>query len=175
MGSMEKIVFVDHSEEVINAMQGLSKTALRESGKVVRKILRDRIPIRSNRLKNHIASWAFVERTSGQPQLQVGYYRWQKVRARHKEPSHSSPHLVEFGTAPHTIAAKHAKVMAYGDDVYGASVHHPGQRDMHVLRNAVYENIDEIRKAQEQYLKELSDTIERAKGKIVESEEPEDD
>jgi hypothetical protein len=171
---MEKIVFVDHSQEVIKAMQGLSKTALRASGAAVRKILRERVPMRSKRLKNHIASWAFVERTTGQPQLQVGFYSWQKVKARHKQPSHSSPHWVEFGTAPHTIAAKKAKVMAYDEDVYGKVVQHTGQRDRHVLRNTVYENIAEIRKAQEQYLKELSGTIEQAKAKIVDSEEPED-
>jgi hypothetical protein len=175
MASQDGVRFINNTQEVIKTMQGLSKTALRESGKVVRKILRDQIPVRSKRIKNHIATWVFVERTTGQPQMQVGFYSWQKVKARHKQPSHTSPHWLEFGTKAHTIAAKNAKVMAYGDDIYGATVSHPGQRDLHVLRNAVYENIAEVKKAQEQYLKELSGTIEAAKGKIVESEEPEDD
>jgi len=175
MASKSGVTFVDHSQEVIKTMQGLSKTALRESGKVVRKILRERVPVRSKRLKGHIASWAFVERKTGQPQLQIGYYSWQRMKKRNKQPSHTSPHWVEFGTAPHTIAAKNAKVMGYEENVYGKMVQHPGQHDRHVLRNAVYENIDAIREAQAQYLKALSEEIGKAKGLVVESEEPEDD
>jgi hypothetical protein len=175
MADKDGVRFVNNTEEVIKTMQGLSKTALRESGKVVRKILRERLPVRSKRIKNHIATWVFVERSTGQPQMQVGLYSWQKVVKRHKLPSHSSPHWIEFGTAPHTIAAKNAKVMAYDEDVYGKVVQHPGQRDRHVLRSAVYDNIAEIREAQAKYLKALSGEIDKAKGLIVESEEPEDD
>jgi len=175
MGSKGEVRFVNNTEVVIKTMQGLSKTALRASGKVVRKILRESTPLRTGRIKNHIATWAFVERTTGQPQLQVGFYSWQKVKKRGKLPSHTSPHWVEFGTNPHTIAAKNAKVMAYDNDVYGKMVNHPGQHERHILRNAVYENIDAIREAQAEYLKALSDEIDRAKGLIVESEEPEDD
>jgi hypothetical protein len=172
----EQVRFVNNTAEVVKTMQGLSKQALREAGKTIRKILRENLPIRSNRLKNHVASWVFVERTSGQPQMQVGFQSWQRVRKRGKLPSHASPNWVEFGTAPHTISAKHAKTMAYAEEVYGKNVQHPGQRDRHVLRNAVYENIAEIRKAQEQYLQALSDEIGKAKGLIKDdSEEPEDD
>ena len=156
-------------------MQGLSRSALRESGKVLRKILRQNIPMRSKRLKNHIATWAFVDRRTGQPQLQVGFYSWQKVRSRNKQPSHASPHWVEFGTSPHVISARNARAMAYGGDFFGARVNHGGQRGTHVLRNSVYDNIQAIRAAQEVYLKALSDTIERAQGKINQSEEAEDD
>lgn len=175
VGKNSKIVFEDYSQDVIKTMQGLSKSALRESGKVVRKILRKNIPVRSKRLKNHIASWAFVERRTGQPQLQIGYYSWQRVRKRNKEPSHASPSWVEFGTSPHVISAKKAKAMAYAENFYGSKVHHGGQRATHVLRNSVYDNIKEIKAAQAQYLAELSGAIERAKGKIDGREDVEDD
>jgi len=175
MGSKGEVRFINNTDVVIKTMQGLSKTALRVSGKVIRKILREGLPVHSNRLKNHVGTWAFVERSTGQPQLQAGFYSWQRVKKRGKPPSHTSPHWLEFGTGPHTIAAKNAKVMAYDSDVYGKMVNHPGQHDRHVLRNAVYENIDVIREAQAEYLKALSDEIDKAKGLIVESEEPEDD
>ena len=174
MPRLENVVFVNSSPEVIKAMQGLSRTALRSSGKVVRRILRERVPVRSKRFKNHIASWALIDRKTGQPKLQVGFYSWQKVRKRGKKPSNANPHWIEFGTNPHTIAARRARVMKY-EHIYGTLVAHPGTRDRHVLRNAVFENIAEIRKAQEDYLKELNNSIERAKGRIVDSEEPEDD
>lgn len=174
-GNSYKVIFNDYSKDVIKTMQGLSKTALRASGKVIRKILRDNVPVRSKRFKSHIASWAFVDRQTGQPQLQIGYYSWQKVRARGKQPSHANPAWVEFGTTAHVIHVKNARAMAYDKNFYGASVNHPGQRGTHVLRNSVYDHIEEIRAAQAEFLAELSETIERAQGKIVDSEEVEDD
>lgn len=57
-------------------MVGLSKIALRASGKVVRKYLRSVVPIRSKRFKNHIGTWAMVDYSMRQPQLQVGFYSW---------------------------------------------------------------------------------------------------
>ena len=37
------VTFIDTSKEAKKTMQGLSKTALRESGKVFRKLLREKI------------------------------------------------------------------------------------------------------------------------------------
>lgn len=58
---------------------------------------------------------------------------------------------------------------------YGHNVNHPGQAATHVLRNSVYNNISEIRAAQEEYLKLLSEEIEKAKSKIDDKDYEEDD
>ena len=58
---------------------------------------------------------------------------------------------------------------------YGDEVNHPGQQATNVLRNSVYNNIEEIRAAQEEYLKLLSDEIEKAAGKALDGEAEDDD
>jgi len=65
--------------------------------------------------------------------------------------------------------------MAYGDNFFGAVVHHTGQKPTNVLRDTVYNNIDAIRAAQEDVLAELNKTLEAAGAKIVHTEEVEDD
>lgn len=174
-GTSQSVTFVDTSKEVKQTMAKLSKTALRESGKVVRKILRDNIPKRSKRFKNHIGTWAFIDRKTGQPQLQVGFYSWQRVKKRGKQPSHASPAWIELGTNPHAVSVKNAKIMAYDGTVYGHTVSHPGQRGTHVLRDSVYNNIDAIKDAQAEYLAELNKTLEEAGLKVFEGEEDESD
>ena len=175
MPNPKSITFIDTSKDVKKALEGLSKTALRASGKVIRKILRSDIPVRYNRLKNHIASWAFIDRSTGQPQLQIGFYSRGRVKSKGKKPSHANPHWIETGVRPHVINSKRAKAMAFNDDFYGKSLKHPGTRGTNVLRNSVYNNIAEIRDAQEEYLAALSAEIEQAIAKIEESEEAEDD
>lgn len=166
MADKSTVTFVNTSSEVKKTMEGLSKTALRASGKVVRKYLRQNVPTRSKRFKNHIGSWVMIDRKTGRPQLQVGFYSWQKVRKNHKQPSRANPHWVEFGVRAHPINPNRAKALAYDDTFYGKKVNHPGTRATHVLRDTVYDHIGEIRSAQEEYLKELSREIDAAKSKI---------
>ena len=175
MANKSTVTFINTSKEVKKTMVGLSKSALRESGKVVRKYLRAAVPVRSKRFKNHIGSWAMVDYRTGQPQLQIGFYSWQKVKKNGKLPSHASPHWIEFGVNSHTIAANNAKVLAYNDVVYGRTVKHPGTRATNVLRNTVQNNIDEIRKAQEKYLAELNKTLEEAGAKVYTGEDTDED
>ncbi|MDR1001681.1 MAG: hypothetical protein LBL82_00200 [Oscillospiraceae bacterium] len=170
-----EVTFVDTSPEVKKALIGLSKTALRASGKVVRKLLRDNIYTRSKRIKNHIASWAFVDRSTGQPQLQVGFYGRQRVKKRGKLPSHASPHWIEFGTRPHKIRIKNARVLTFNDVFFGSEVSHPGQKATNVLRDTVHNNVSAIKEAQAEFLAELNKELAAAGAKIVESEEVEDD
>ncbi len=125
MSNKSKIAFVDTSAEVKKAMAGLAKSALRASGKVIRKHVRNDVPLRTKRIKNHIASWAFIDYKTGQPQMQVGFYGWQKVRKRGKLPSHSSPWWIEQGTRTHTIKAR-GRLMRFDDNIYGKEVKHPG-------------------------------------------------
>lgn len=90
MANKYNVTFVNKSDEVKKAIVGLSKTALRASGKVVRKYLRDNVPLRSKRFKNHIGTWVMINYSTGQPTLQVGFYSWQKVRKKGKQPSHAA-------------------------------------------------------------------------------------
>ena len=159
------VVFVDKSGECKEVLTQLSKTALRASGKVVRKILRENVPKRTGRFKNHIGTWAFIDKQTGQPTLQVGFYGWQSVKKHHKEPSHLSPWWVEYGTKPHEVKVKNAKVMAYEDNVYGKTVMLKGRPAQHVLRNTVYDNVDKIRAVQVEYLKEMNKALEQAGAK----------
>lgn len=174
------VTFIDTSKEAKKTMQGLSKTALRESGKVIRKLIRDKIAssglVHSNRFKNHIGTWAFIDRSTGQPQLQVGLYSRATVLKKGKKASHASPHWIEFGTKPHTIAAtRKGRFMAYEDNFFGAAVQHPGQNATHLLRDTVQNNIAQIRAAQEKYLAELNKTLEAAGAKVYDGEEDESD
>lgn len=65
--------------------------------------------------------------------------------------------------------------MRYEDMIFGFKVNHPGQRGTDVLRNTVYDNISEIREAQEEYLAAISDTLEAAGMKVDKGDEFEDD
>lgn len=175
MATKYNVTFVDKHDEVKKTLVGLSKTALRASGKVIRKYLRENIPVRSKRFKNHIGTWVMVNYSTGQPTLQVGFYSWQKVRSKGKLPSHASPHWVEFGTSRHIITPRRAKVLAYDDTMYGLLVNHPGQRATNVLRDTVQNHISDIRAAQEEYLAAISDTLEAAGMKVDKGDEFEDD
>lgn len=169
-----EIVFVDKSADVKKAIEKLSKAALGASAKVIRKELRKAVPIRTKRFKNHIASWKFIDRETGQPTLQIGFYSWQKVRKRGKLPSHASPWWIEFGTNPHFINAKNVKNM-WWQDSFGKEVNHPGQQATHLLRNTIYDNIDAIRAAQEEYLAEISKILEASDIKVAETPDEESD
>lgn len=183
MANKYNVTFVDKHDEVKKTLVGLSKTALRASGKVIRKYLRENIPVRSKRFKNHIGTWVMINYSTGQPTLQVGFYSWQKVKKKGKLPSHANPHWVEFGTSP--IGGKHkarkdivpveAKVLAYNDVLYGKRVKHPGTAGTNVLRDTVQNHIQDIRKAQEEYLAEISKTLEAAGMKVDAGDEFEDD
>lgn len=179
-----KVDFIDTSSEVKKTMEQLSKSALRASAKVVRKHIRDDVPVRTKRIKNHVASWVFIDKKTGQPQAQIGFYGWQRVKKRGKKPSHSSPWWIEQGTKPHVIKAKLGFDLKYGFHHmydkskgidYGLKVQHPGQAATNILRNSVYNNIDEIRAAQEEYLKLLNGELEKAGAKIYNGDEEEDD
>ncbi len=174
---LNSITFIDTSPEVKKTLEGLSKTALRASGKVIRKYLRENIPTRSKRLKNHIGSWVMINRKTGQPTLQIGFYSWQKVKKKGKLPSHANPHWIEFGVGRHMIAPKNKKMLVDKSDstIYGKKVAHVGTGATHVLRDTVQNNISEIRKAQAEYLVEISKTLEEAGIKIDVGDELEDD
>lgn len=169
-----EITFVDTSKEVKKAIEKLSKEALGASAKVIRKKLRGDLPVYTKRFKNHIASWKFIDRNTGQPTLHIGFYSWQRVKKKGKLPSHASPWWVEFGTNPHIIKPKNAKIMWYQNS-FGTLVQHPGQRARHLLRDTIQNNITEIRAAQEEYLAEISRVFDVADIKLTETDDEEND
>lgn len=173
MANKTDMKFIDTSGEVKKTLEGLSKTALRKSAAIIRKELRKNVPIRTRKLVNHIASWVFIERRTGQPQMQIGFYSWQRVKKRGKEPSGTAPHWVEFGTGQHAIVTKKAKALGL-EAQYGRRANHPGQRATHVLRNTVQEKIPEIKNMQVQYLSEMTKALEEAGVKVEPWEEMEE-
>lgn len=156
-----EVTFVDTSTDVKKAIEKLSKDALGASAKVIRKKLRENVPKRSKRFKNHIASWKFIDKKTGQPTLHIGFYSWQRLKKKGKKASHASPWWVEFGTNPHIINPNKAKILYY-EQPFGFEVKHPGQRGRHILRDTIQNNIGEIRAAQEEYLKKISETLDAA-------------
>lgn len=174
MSSNSKVEFIDTSHEVKNTMVKLSKSALRASAKVAGKEIRENTKKYTSRLSKQVGYWAKIDRSTGQPELQIGYYSKAQARKKNKQPSHANPAWKEFGVNSHVISIKNANTLSDGHVNYGKSVAHPGLRGESTLRNSVFDNINEIRAAQEEYLAELNRTIEEAGGKIVESEEVED-
>lgn len=169
-----EITFIDTSKEVKQAITKLSKAALGASAKVIKKKLRGDLPVRTKRLKNHIASWKRVDKKTGRPTLDIGFYSWQRAKKKGKLPSHASPWWIEFGTNPHIIQPKNAKVMFY-EKSFGTSVQHPGQKATHLLRNTIQNNIDEIRAAQEEYLAEISRILDAADIAVSDTPDEESD
>ena len=174
------ITFVNKGDEVKKTLMGLSKTALRASGKVIRKYLRENIPIRSKRFKNHIGSWVMINYQTGQPTLQIGFYGWQRVKKKGKLPSNAKPWWIERGVKPHIMPGKKGNwepghFMRYDNMIFGFKVNHPGTRETNVLRDTVQNHISDIREAQEEYLAAISDTLEAAGMKVDKGDEFEDD
>lgn len=180
LSAQNPVVFIDTSKEVKNAIAGLAKEGLKAGAKVVKKHLRENLPIRSNRLKNHITHWVKIDRKTGQPECQIGFKSWQKVRKSGKKPSHASPWWIEYGTKPHAIpknlTANSKPLFDKSKGIfYGWQIQHPGQKDLHVLRNTIESNIAEIRAAEEQYLALISGEIEKAQAAITDEDDEGDD
>ena len=168
------VKFIDTSKEVKDTMVKLSKTALRAAAKVAGKEIKENTKKYTGRLANLVGYWARIDRTTGQPELQIGYYSKGQAKKKGKPVSHANPAWKEFGVNSHIISIKNAKTLTDGVIDYGKSVNHPGLRGESTLRNSVFNNIDAIRAAQEEHLILLNETIEAAGGKIEESEEVED-
>ena len=160
-----KIQFIDTSAECKKMMVKLSKDALRNSGKVITKILRSTVPVRTGGLKKSITAWAKIDRKTGQPLLEVGY----RTRAQMRKRGFAffvNPTWFEFGTKPHSIHVKNAKSLTDGKSKFGLHVENPGMSSKNFLRNTVYQNIDKIRAAQEEKLGELTNLMIKEGAKI---------
>lgn len=168
------VKFINTSSEVKKTMVKLSKSALRAAAKVAGKAIRENTEKYTGRLAKQVGYWARIDRRTGQPELQIGYYSKSQARKKGKSPSHANPAWQEFGTKAHVISIKKANTMSDGKINYGKTVTHPGTRGQSILRDSVFNNISAIQNAQKEYLSALNKEIKAAGGKIVESEEIED-
>lgn len=157
------VEFTDTSKECIQMMTKLSKNALKKGGKIVTNVLKSKMRVRTGGLKKSIVAWAKVDRKTGQPYLEVGYRSRAQMRKRGVK-FFVNPTWFEFGIKPHTIMTNQLKngtkttyQLTDGNKSYGYIVQHPGCGNKNILRNTVYENIEEINKAIQEGLQELKD------------------
>ena len=167
MSDTTKVEFIDTSKECYKEMVNLSKQALKAGGKVVTKILRENVSVRTGGLKKSITAWAKIDRKTGTPYMEIGYRSKAQMRKRGIK-YFVNPAWFEFGTKPHEIMTKSMK--KFGKSSYkltngengtqfGVIVQHPGMSNKNFLRNTVYDNIEKIREAQEEYLGQLTDLM----------------
>lgn len=172
-GSGSEVKYVSESKETIKVMRGLALSALAEAAKTIRKELKKATPSRAGNLRKTIASWKFIGKQDGIPQLQIGFRGAEGARKYHKKPAFGA-HWLEFGSGAHQIHAREGGVLGGNGYYFGTEASHPGTKGTHLLRDTVYNNIEKIRAAEEKYLSELTKTLEAAKQKADESEEVEE-
>lgn len=140
---VEYISSVDRAQYTLKE---LSRAALRDVAKLLRKRIKANVPIGEGTLEKNVGTWVRKSK-DGTPRLQVGVYDRKRAKKKgYKYAFHA--HLVEFGTRK--------------------------MRARPFLRPTVMDNIDEIQKIEGQYLSAIEDEN-RAKGLIDESEEIADD
>lgn len=182
MSSNSNVEFIDTSKECYKEMVNLSKKALKAGGKVVTKILREKVPVRTGGLKKSITAWAKINRKTGIPYMEIGYRsRAQMIKRGVK--FFVNPAWFEFGTKPHkimtteySVQGKSSYKLTSGDTgtQFGVIVQHPGMGSKNFLRNTVYDNIEAIKEAQEEYLGQLTDIMISAGANIEINEEDEE-
>jgi len=167
-----KVEFVDTSKECIEMMKKLSKQGLKASGKVITKVLKEKIPVRTGGLKKSIVAWAKIDRNTGIPYMEVGYRSRQQMKKRGVK-YFVNPWWFEFGTKPHEIMTDEMKNTGKSSyelhdhqRKYGVIIQHPGMTQKNFLRNTVMENIEEIQNAQKEAFSSLSDMMIQAGANI---------
>jgi HK97 gp10 family phage protein len=137
--------YESNTKEVKKAIRKLEKQALRQIAKLLRKLIKKRVPIDEGVLRKNVGSWV-KGKASEDPVLQIGVYT--RDRAKRKGYVYAyHAHLVQFGTE---------KMQATD-----------------YLRAPVFENIDEIRDIQAEFLKQIEDI--KANGLPSEEDEVADD
>ena len=160
-----KFEFIDTSSECINMMIKLTKSALKDGGKIVTDILKEKIPVRTGGLQKSIKAWAKVNFKTGQPYLEVGYLNKAQMKKKFGIKYFVNPTWFEFGTKPHTIMTKQLKSgsssLTYelegNGRKYGYSVKHPGMSSRNYLRNVTFQNINKIQEAIQEGLCKLDE------------------
>lgn len=157
--------FIDTSKECKKQMVNLAKKALKDGGKVVTKILKEDLPVRTGGLKKAVTAWAKIDKATGQPYLEIGYRSRSQMRKRGVK-FIVNPTWFEFGTKPHTIMTREYAEKGYSSyelegngRKYGFIVKHPGMSNRNFLRNTVMNNINAIQEAEKENLAQLTDLM----------------
>lgn len=177
MGRPAYIKFYDTHEDVIKEMRNLTKAAMRASGKVLMKQLKSKTPKYTGKAAKLIGQWARIDRKTGQPRLDIGYYSRTYARKRKgiNIPTNYVA-LLENGTKPHTITAgvkssrgkvrqiTGRRVLSNGSAFLGRVVSHPGAKPYHILSDTVKNGIGDITIVMKEHLKELNKRLDEIKG-----------
>ncbi len=145
------VEFVSNVDRASYTIQELSRAALKDVAKLLRKRIKDATPVDTGVLKKNVGTWVKKNSKTGKCELQVGVYN--RDRAKKKGYTYAyHAHLVEFGTAKMKAAN--------------------GGRGF--IKSTVQDSIDDIRRIEGQYLSAIEDEN-RALGLIDEEEEIADD
>lgn len=162
-----KVEFVDTSKECINTMTKYAKSGLRAGGKIVTKIIKDDIKnnhYKTGGLYKSVAAVATMDKKTGQPYLKIGYLS-KKDMLKKGIKYYVNPYWFEYGIKAHQIQTKALtkygkstyELQNYKGQKYGVIVQHPGQNGNNFLRNTVYEHIEEIRNAENEWLEKITE------------------
>ena len=91
------VQFISSVDRVDYTIAELSKAALRDVAKVLRRIIKEDIAFYRGVLKSNVASWVRRDRITGEIELQIGIYSRKQSRKKNKTPVYHA-HLLEFGT-----------------------------------------------------------------------------
>lgn len=149
------IQYIDNVDRVQYTIDELSRAALRDVAKFLRREIKENIPIRSGVLKENIATRIKKK----EKQLEVGIYK-RKVAIKKGKKAARHSHLVQYGTKQRTSKKT------------GST---RGQMPaIKFLDTTAYKNIDKIREIESKYLSAIENDNE-ALSLIDESEEISDD
>jgi hypothetical protein len=177
------VEFIDTSQETIKALTKLAKTALKAGGQVAKQKLTDNTKVRSARLQKATHSAVKINSKTGQPTLQIGYMSKYKAKKVNGKTYMANPYWLEFGVKSHEIQAgvlssrgkvrkqTGKRILTDGVHDFGSKVFHPGYSGKNTLKNTIMNNIDEIRKAEEEGLSKLNLELEKLSSYIDESED----
>ncbi len=171
-----KIIFTDTSSECIALMRNYTKAGLKAGAKIVTKVLRNDIKLnhyKTGGLYKSISSKVEFDKKTGQPSMLVGYKSTEAMRKKGIK-YFVNPYWFELGISAHDIATKEYVKSGQSSyeltdnkgTKYGVIVRHPGYTGKNLLRNTVYNHIEEIHNAQKEYLAKITD-IQVVKGLII--------
>lgn len=159
--------FNDTSAEVIKELRKLSGRALRAGGKVAAKAVADNTPVFAGKLKR-ACGYRVKNEKDGTPKLEIGFFTKGKAKQKGRQ-YFANPAWLEFGTKPHTISAGMArksptqtKALSNTKGMIRKSVRVSVKANP-FIKDAILGSIQDIRKAQEAGLSELTKKIEELK------------
>jgi HK97 gp10 family phage protein len=125
------IEYISNVDAVQYTIKELSRAALRDVAKLVRREMKKRVPVKTGNLKKNIGTWVRKSK-DGSARLQLGVYDSKRSKKKGLPPAFYGM-FIEFGTS---------KIKA-----------------VPFLRPAVYENLNEIQKIEAKYLSALSGDV----------------